>query len=130
MNAWELKHRQKLVEWQEKVAACRSSGLQVRAWCSQEGISVQTYYRWEREIVGRVGTKAAQESRELSIEAGYAVEKGVPPTFVEVPAAARAKVENSRLQAVIRTGRTLVEVYEGASGEVISAIIRGLNHAE
>ena len=89
MNAWELKHRQKLVEWQEKVAACRSSGLQVRAWCSQEGISVQTYYRWEREIVGRVGTKAAQESRELSIEAGYAVEKGVPPTFVEVPARQR-----------------------------------------
>ena len=70
------------------------------------------------------------ESRELSIEAGDAGETGVPPTFVEVPAAARVKVENSRLQAVIRTGRTLVEVYEGASGEVISAIIRGLNHAQ
>ena len=110
----------------ERVTACRSSGLSVKAWCRQEGICVQTYYRWEREVVGRVSTKEAQESRELSIKSGGT---GIAATFEEVPITMYAKTERNRLIAVVKSGQTEVELYEGASEELLSAIIVGLNHA-
>ena len=44
MNAQELKHRARLEEWKERVAACRSSGMSVRGWCQEQGIAYKTYY--------------------------------------------------------------------------------------
>ena len=35
--------------WAERVSACRSSALSVRAWCKENDICEQTYYRWQRK---------------------------------------------------------------------------------
>ena len=47
----ELKHAAKVQEWATRVAECRSSGIGVKAWCREHGISLKTYYNWERQIV-------------------------------------------------------------------------------
>lgn len=74
MNTQEVKHREQLSEWQAKVTECRSSGLQVRAWCAAHQISTSTYYGWEREV-----RKAAmQEQADLAVK--------TLPEFTEVPA--------------------------------------------
>ena len=39
----------KLALWAERVSACRSSALSVRAWCKENDICEQTYYRWQRK---------------------------------------------------------------------------------
>lgn len=77
MNTQEAKHQEKLSEWQAKVAECRSSGLQVRAWCAAHHISTTTYYGWEREV----RNAAEQEQAAAAVK--------TPPEFVEVPAAAQ-----------------------------------------
>ena len=41
----------KVQEWSARVAECRSSGIVVKAWCREHGISLKTYYNWERQIV-------------------------------------------------------------------------------
>ena len=41
-------------EWSERIVECRSSGKSVRAWCNEQGISVQTYYWWEKRFVEKV----------------------------------------------------------------------------
>ena len=47
----ELKLAARMQEWSVRIAECRSSGMSVRAWCAEQGISVQTYYRWEKRFV-------------------------------------------------------------------------------
>lgn len=47
----EIKLAGRMQECSGRIAECRSSGMSVRAWCSEQGISVQTYYRWEKRFV-------------------------------------------------------------------------------
>ena len=53
----ELKLAVGMQEWSARIAECRSSGMSVRAWCNEQGISAQTYYRWEK----RFAEKAPQQ---------------------------------------------------------------------
>ena len=52
----ELKREVKLREWSVRIAECRNSGKTVKEWCAEQGISVQTYYRWEKRFVEK-GTR-------------------------------------------------------------------------
>ena len=111
MGAWELRHQASLSEWKQRVAQCRSSGQTVTRWCQEHGIAKKTYYRWEREIVG------------LAIEQ----EGEAQPRFAELPAPKR-EPEGS-LVAAIQIGETHLEVYDGASPEVVAALCQVLSHA-
>jgi len=45
-----LSKQERLERWSGKIAACRSSGMTVRAWCQENGISEKTYYYWQRRL--------------------------------------------------------------------------------
>ena len=111
MGAWELRHQASLSEWKQRVAQCRSSGQTVTRWCQEHGIVKKTYYRWEREVVGL----AVQQAGEAQ------------PRFAELPAPKR-EPEGS-LVAAIQIGETHLEVYDGASPEVVAALCQVLSHA-
>ncbi len=51
MTSTELKHQARQQKWVAAIQNCRSSGLPVRQWCKQRGITPSTYYRWEREVL-------------------------------------------------------------------------------
>ncbi len=40
----------RLVEWGQRVEACRSSGQRVSEWCAEHDIPVSTYYSWQRKV--------------------------------------------------------------------------------
>lgn len=40
-----LNRQEKIAVWSERIAACRSSGISVRAWCEGNGISTASYYK-------------------------------------------------------------------------------------
>ena len=40
----------KLAEWAGKISACRNSGMTVTAWCKENGVCGQTYYKWQRRL--------------------------------------------------------------------------------
>ena len=46
-----LGQRQWLLEWSQKVADCRQSGLSVKRWCNENGTSVKTYYSWQKKYL-------------------------------------------------------------------------------
>ena len=54
MNANQMKHAANLAEWKQRIMDCRASGISVRAWCEGKQVSPSTYYRWERELFGRI----------------------------------------------------------------------------
>lgn len=45
-----LSKQERLEQWSGKIAACRGSGMTVRAWCQERGISEKTYYYWQRRL--------------------------------------------------------------------------------
>ena len=47
---------------------CRSSGLPVRQWCRERGITPTTYYRWERELLSIAGSTATLHLDNVSID--------------------------------------------------------------
>lgn len=59
MTSNELKHQAKIQEWGVAIQDCRSSGLSVREWCRQRGVTSTTYYRWEREVLSSICGKDA-----------------------------------------------------------------------
>lgn len=120
MNAQELKHKARLEEWKERVAACRSSGMSVRGWCQEQGIAYKTYYYWEKEILSEAGRQAAilnwEENR-----------------FVEVPALPEGMSVSERgpvLAAKLRIRSGELEIYAGAEAGTVEMLVRALQDAE
>ena len=93
----------KLVEWSERVAACRNSGIPVKAWCAQEGISEKTYYYWQRKVF-----QAAQGEEER---------------FVEITSSSPA---GGTVVATV-TGKGLsAEIHSGADVETLRALLHAM----
>ena len=107
MTANELKHQEKLREWQVSVAACRSSGLSVRQWCQEQKVHPTTYYKWEREVLGPD------------------IRSGQSRAFVELPAS-KMKVNVYERIATIRYGDFSIDVCAGTSKQELMDIIEVL----
>ena len=43
-----LGKRQRLLEWSQRVAECRQSGMSVTRWCQEHSITPKTYYTWQK----------------------------------------------------------------------------------
>jgi|MGYP000038520592 hypothetical protein len=59
MASNELKHHAGGQKWELAIQNCRGSGLSVREWCRQWGVTPTTYDRWEREVLSGIGRKDA-----------------------------------------------------------------------
>ena len=42
--------RQRLFEWSQRVADCRQSGMSVKRWCEENGVTPKTYYSWQKKV--------------------------------------------------------------------------------
>ena len=45
-----MSRQERLENWTTRIMACRSSGMTVRAWCRENGLSEKTYYYWQRRL--------------------------------------------------------------------------------
>ena len=115
--------QQNLMEWSRRVADCRSSGLSVTHWCTEHNVKPKTYYNWQKKVFAAM---LAQQQAEMS---------DASPRFAELPPPADEKqptaAEKQRdLVASVRIGDASLEVYSGASVEIVSALCKVLSHAE
>ena len=49
--------------WRKTLARWEKSGLTIRAYCSQKGLSEGSFYAWRRELVRRRGERATRRGR-------------------------------------------------------------------
>ena len=97
----------KLQEWSQRIADCRSSGLQVKQWCQENGIAPSTYYTWQRVFDASAQPTEAQ--------------------FVELPTPhAEAKHQTSGVAASLQWSGTNIDFHNGADPATIMAIIRAV----
>ena len=94
-----LNRQEKIAVWSERITACRSSGISVRAWCEGNGISTASYYKWQKKLF----CLAAQSA----------------PQFAEVCVAPTAKIS-----ATVHVGNVSVDIHSGADAETTAMLLR------
>ena len=110
------KAQRNLMEWSQRVADCRSSGLSVTRWCAEHSIKPKTYYNWQKKVF------AAMLEQQRQMEEAREPER----RFVELPA---PSVQND-LVATFRIGEASLEVYSGADADVVAALCKALSNAK
>ena len=111
-----------LMEWSRHVADCRSSGMSVTRWCTEHNVKPKTYYNWQKKVFAAM---LAQQA-ELSETAPRFAELLPPGDEKQLTAAEKQK----DLVASVRIGGASLDVYSGASAEIVSALCKVLSHAE
>ena len=105
MGVQALKHAALLQAWSGRIAECRSSGKTVKAWCEAEGVSIKTYYYWEKRIVAEAGQEA-----NLSVTTQSSMLMRVSPETLS-----------------IRHGKSTIALPTGSSVETIADLVKALN---
>ena len=117
------KAQRNLMEWSQRVADCRSSGQSVTRWCAEHNVKPKTYYNWQKKVFAAM---LAQQQAELSETAPRFAELPPPGDEKQLTAAEKQK----DLVASVRIGGASLDVYSGASAEIVSALCKVLSHAE
>lgn len=45
-----ISKQERLECWTSRIMACRNSGMKVRAWCQENGVSEKRYFYWQRQL--------------------------------------------------------------------------------
>lgn len=93
-----LNRQEKIAVWSERIAACRSSDISVRAWCEGNGISTASYYKWQKKLF----CLAVQSS----------------PQFAEVCVSPKAKIS-----ATAHIRNVSVDIHSGADEETTAMLL-------
>ena len=109
--------RRNLLEWSQRVADCRSSGLSVTRWCLEHDIKPKTYFNWQKKVFA-----AMIEQQRQHLEEPEEPER----SFAELP----APVTRNDLVATVRIGEASLDVYSGANAEVVAALCKALSNAK
>ena len=99
-----VNQQRKLSEWAERITACRSSGQSVKTWCRENGVSEQTYYKWQRRLY-----ELAQNQQEHR--------------FAEITAPA---MNRSGVAVTVQLGGVELDIHNGADAATVEAVLRAV----
>ena len=126
MTVNEVKHQAKLAEWKERILECRSQGVSVAEWCEQNGCHKTTYYKWEREIFGKLSTpnkKPHSKHMECIVPARPASQPEFAELSIAVPTSMALPEDTQPMKfepvAIIRIGKVELELSNSVSGNLM-----------
>ena len=99
-----VNQQRKLSEWAKRVTACRSSGQSVKTWCRENGVSEQTYYKWQRRLY-----ELAQNQQENR--------------FAEITPQAKNR---SDIAVTVQIGDVEMAIHNGADAATVEAVLRAV----
>jgi transposase-like protein len=81
------------LDWQQRLASQKASGLSVEVYCLQEGVSRSTFYRWQQQLKNGVpaalledeADRQQAESEEVSEATFLPVSLQASPVEIELP---------------------------------------------
>ena len=111
-----LGQRQRLLEWSQRVADCRQSGMSVKRWGEENGVTTKTYYSWQKKVFSFM-----VEQQKLQLETEE--QEGC---FVELPPPQQVQQAAGDLVANIQMGQASVNIYSGADSKMVQALLQAL----
>ena len=100
----QLNEQNKLSLWAARISECRNSGLSVKDWCKENGVSEQTYYKWQRRVFALA--KAQHESQFAE----------VMPTMTHF--------ETRQPAITVHASGISVDIHNGADLDTVEAVLR------
>jgi hypothetical protein len=117
MGVQAMKHAALLQEWSGRIAECRSSKMSVKAWCSEQGIPIKTYYYWEKKFV----TEATQQlSLPAPTQAGILMR-------INPDALPSGGGNANGTGIIIRHGESIITLPAGSNAESVAELVKALN---
>ena len=100
----QLNEQNKLALWAERVSECRNSGLSVLAWCKENGVCSQTYYKWQKRLFAMA--KAQQETQ-----------------FAEVTPVSTLQI-NNQIAVTVHAAGISADIHNGADPTTVEMVLR------
>lgn len=100
--------QERLESWTARITACRSSGMTVREWCRENGLSEKAYYYWQRRLFD---TPSQQ--------------KAVQPTFTEITPSTMHRLDSS-VAVTVRISGAEADIHTGADAATVETVLRVL----
>lgn len=104
-------HKEK---WISLIKECQSSGMTIRAWCKQNNIKEQTYYRnlhkLRSELCEQLPVPISEPEKAVTFK----------PLEVQTP------VPDMKAAVIVRVGNATIEINNGASKETVEAVLLAL----
>lgn len=88
--------------------ACRDSGMTVRAWCQENGLSEKTYYYWQRRLFQTLS------------EQQQAIQQ---PAFAEITPTPNVRPPGG-VAVTARISGVEAEIYNGADAATVETVLR------
>lgn len=108
----EVKQEYQLQQWSGMLRERQESGLSVKDWCQEQGISEHSYYYRLRRL------------RQMTCNA---LEQAQPLQLAEVPLAPKPKASHAKLRLTTKTGT--LEIMD-ADRSVLDQVLQAMLHAE
>ncbi len=99
--------QERLENWTARIAACRGSGMTVRAWCRENGLSEKTYYYWQRRLYDTLSRQ-----RETA-----------QPTFAEITPSILNRLDPS-IAVTVRISGAEADIHVGADAATVETVLR------
>ena len=98
-----LNGQNKLALWAGRISECRNSGQNVKAWCRENGVCEQTYYKWQKRLF-----EMAQMQQEIQ--------------FAEVTPVQPLRCSNVAI--TIRIAGVEADIHSGADAATVKTVLR------
>lgn len=114
-----LNHHARLEQWLQLVYDYRHSGMTVRAWCAQNGVSEKTYFYRQRKVweATQPGTTNPQPPSQPSLPI-------IIPCAAPIASADQGSAAAPAL--VLRSGTWTVEAAAGCDPELLRLVLRAI----
>ena len=103
-----MSKQERLANWAARIMACRGSGMTVRAWCQESGLSEKTYYYWQRRLF-----QTLSEQQQVIQQ----------PAFAEITPTPNVR-PSSGVAVTIRIPGVEAEIYNGADAATVETVLR------
>ena len=100
-----MNQQNKLALWAGRISECRNSGMAVKAWCRENGVCEQTYYRWQKRLF---------EMAKLQQEVQFAEVTPVQP------------ICSGNVAVTVRIAGAEAEIHPGADAATVETVLRFL----
>ncbi len=114
-----LNHRKNLAQWQQLVQECRQSGMTVKAWWAQNGISEKSYYYRQKKV-----WEAAQQQKMVQEALRQAALPAIIPCAAPITTAPSDVIQTPAL--VLRSATWTVEVAADCEPELLRLALRAV----
>lgn len=101
-----MSKQERLENWTARIMVCRGSGMTVRAWCRENGLSEKTYYYWQRRLF------QALSEQQVSHKTAFA--EVTPPQ----------PVCSGNVAVTVRISGAEADIHAGADAAIVETVLR------